>query len=300
MDSSFRLFLGKIWGEPPRNRRAAVGGTVWKRTIAAFHLKVIRVFLATQTPQATQSLPTQAPYSVAPGHILNDDQATTLRTMLAEFAPKLPKAKQGAFMMQGWAKLKAHFGTDYRHIPASQYFDALSIIARHIAAWDDGASATPLPTDQTHQGEKPTASDMANLRNMIYLCTTGFHYQGAWTQAIWAYLRKALGVPSAQGYTVDHLPRLAQELQYVASATSQMHELMTEMEREAARRIFRKSELCEMVVAQIEAEARTKVQSKVTSLASLPSYLQRDIAAITQRLQNHTNRGGDGAMGFAV
>lgn len=54
-----------------------------------------------------------------------------------------------------------------------------------------------------------------------------------------------------------------------------------------------------MVLAQIESEARACVQAKTAGMASLPSYLQRDIAAITQRLQNHTNRGGD-AMGFAA
>lgn len=108
---------------------------------AAFHLKVIRVFLAVTAPQST-------PYSVQPGQTLSAEQAQYLRTMLTDYAHKWPKNKQGTFMMQGWSKLKAHFKTDYRHIPADQYMDAVNILARHIGGWlieYKQAEATPAP-----------------------------------------------------------------------------------------------------------------------------------------------------------
>ena len=95
---------------------------------AAFHLKVIRVFLAVATPTT--------PYSVQRGQTLSTEQAEALRNLLTSHVQKLPKPQQGKAMVQGWSKLKAHFGTDYRHIPAGEFHEAVSIIARHIAEWE--------------------------------------------------------------------------------------------------------------------------------------------------------------------
>lgn len=95
---------------------------------AAFHLKVIRVFLSVAAPQS-------APYSVQPGQTLSGEQAATLRNMLHDGVKKLPKAEQGSAMVIGWSKLKAHFNVGYRQIPAAEFHEALSILARHLAAW---------------------------------------------------------------------------------------------------------------------------------------------------------------------
>lgn len=92
---------------------------------AAFHLKVIRVFLAAVAPTT--------PYAVLPGQTLSAEQAQTLRDMLTTAVKRLPHDKQAGAMVKGWSKLKAHFGTDYRHIPAGEFAEALSIIARHVA-----------------------------------------------------------------------------------------------------------------------------------------------------------------------
>ncbi len=95
---------------------------------AAFHLKVIRVFLSVAAPQS-------APYIVQPGQTLSEEQAATLRNMLHDGVKKLPKAEQGNAMVIGWSKLKAHFNVGYRQIPAAEFHEALSIVARHLAAW---------------------------------------------------------------------------------------------------------------------------------------------------------------------
>ncbi len=72
-------------------------------------------------------------YSVHPDQTLSAEQAQTLRELLESHVKKLPKEKQGGAMVKGWSKLKAHFKTDYRHIPASEFHEAVSIIARHTA-----------------------------------------------------------------------------------------------------------------------------------------------------------------------
>lgn len=74
-------------------------------------------------------------FAVNPGDLLTRDEAETLRLMLKTAADRLPKAKQGALMVQGWSKLKSHFGVPYREIPRHEFSEAVSIIARHTAEW---------------------------------------------------------------------------------------------------------------------------------------------------------------------
>lgn len=107
---------------------------------AAFHLKVIRVFLAVTAPQPT-------PYTVQPSDTLSEAKQTALRAMLESNVKRLPMEKRGEAMRQGWSKLKAHFKVPYRQIPASEFDEALSIVARHVAQWevvDETAQPEPL------------------------------------------------------------------------------------------------------------------------------------------------------------
>ncbi|WP_172424287.1 phage antirepressor N-terminal domain-containing protein [Vandammella animalimorsus] len=83
------------------------------------------------------------PYSVSPDQTLSAEQAQTLRSLLQDFAKSMPKDLQAQIMVQGWSKLKAHFKVDYRHIPANQFTEAVSILSRHIAQW---APADPQKT----------------------------------------------------------------------------------------------------------------------------------------------------------
>ena len=78
----------------------------------------------------------RALYSVNPGDKLTAEEAESLRLMLKTAADRQPKAKQGALMVQGWSKLKAHFKVGYREIPRHEFSEAVSIIARHAAEWE--------------------------------------------------------------------------------------------------------------------------------------------------------------------
>lgn len=75
-------------------------------------------------------------YAVNPGDKLTAKEAETLRLMLKSAVDRQPKEKQGALMMQGWSKLKAHFKVGYREIPRHEFSEAVSIIARHAADWE--------------------------------------------------------------------------------------------------------------------------------------------------------------------
>ncbi|WP_054076119.1 phage antirepressor N-terminal domain-containing protein [Comamonas testosteroni] len=78
----------------------------------------------------------RAAYVVNPGDKLTKEEAETLRLMLKNAVDRQPKEKQGVLMMQGWSKLKAHFNVSYREIPRHEFSEAVSIIARHTAAWE--------------------------------------------------------------------------------------------------------------------------------------------------------------------
>lgn len=89
----------------------------------------------------------RAAYSVNAGDLLTKNEAETLRLMLKSAADRLPKVKQGALMVQGWSKLKSHFGVSYREIPRHEFSEAVSIIARHAAEWEVVDEEPPLATD---------------------------------------------------------------------------------------------------------------------------------------------------------
>lgn len=74
------------------------------------------------------------PYAVNPGDTLTKEQADTLRNMISDAAEKLPQGKRGEFIRTGWSKLKSHFKTNYRQIPAAEFTEAVSIVSRHIIA----------------------------------------------------------------------------------------------------------------------------------------------------------------------
>lgn len=76
---------------------------------------------------------TAKPYAVNPGDTLTAEEADTLRQMLTDAANRAPKEKQKAIMLQGWSKLKSHFGVPYRQIPRAEFTEAVSLIARHVA-----------------------------------------------------------------------------------------------------------------------------------------------------------------------
>lgn len=78
----------------------------------------------------------KASFAVKPTDKLSAEQQGVLRDLLTTHAKRLPIQKQGAAMVQGWSKLKSHFGVSYRDIPASEFTEAVSIISRHVTEWE--------------------------------------------------------------------------------------------------------------------------------------------------------------------
>lgn len=90
-----------------------------------------------------QELLARTAYTVQPSDTLTEAQKQTLRTLLESNVKRLPHDKQAGAMVKGWSKLKAHFGVPYRQIPASEFTEAISIVARHVAEWELVEDDTP-------------------------------------------------------------------------------------------------------------------------------------------------------------
>ncbi|MDD2978299.1 Bro-N domain-containing protein [Aquabacterium sp.] len=93
-----------------------------------------------------------APYTQNPGDALTKEQADQLRQILSDAAKAryaTDTKKQGAFLMRGWSKLKAHFKVGYRDIPQSEFAEAVSLVTRHVIEPEllDAAPAAPSEAD---------------------------------------------------------------------------------------------------------------------------------------------------------
>lgn len=82
------------------------------------------------------------------GDVLTVEEADMLRETLERDAKMLytDSKQQGAFIRQGWSKLKAHFGVTYRMIPRNELTTAISILQRHglQAQANDSEFTVPL------------------------------------------------------------------------------------------------------------------------------------------------------------
>ncbi|PJK07993.1 hypothetical protein CO610_07460 [Lysobacteraceae bacterium NML95-0200] len=131
---------------------------------AAFRRWVLDVLEGLAQPQPALPSPS---YAVLPSQTLSAEQANTLREMMVKGCETVGKHKPGLFMMQGWAKLKAHFKVSYREIPTSQFAEAASLIARHIADWHNGIEDNDPPLQTYHRIRAELFDELLKGANVI-------------------------------------------------------------------------------------------------------------------------------------
>ena len=163
---------------------------------------------------------------------------------------------------------------------AGEVLPAIRKTGRYVAP-----AAQPEPP--AHTAERLSNNDLRNIKRLVWIIANGFRFESAWCAGIWFYLRRALCVPAPQQYSVEHLTRIAQELQTLAAASERVHMMMIAIEKEAATRIFRRGEVADAVVADLQAKALQRLETLQTQCAQLPSYLRTDMTAVTARAPNH-------------
>lgn len=90
------------------------------------------------------------PYKQGRRDTLSADQAESLRNMIRSAAEQLPEDKRASFTVVGWSKLRSHFGCKYREIPADEYSEAVSILARHFVEYRP-VPQTAIPAKQAEE-----------------------------------------------------------------------------------------------------------------------------------------------------
>ena len=161
---------------------------------------------------------TATPYTVQPSDALNEPQQIALRAMLESNVKRLPHAKQAGAMIKGWSKLKAHFGVPYRQIPASEFEEALSIVARHVSEWElvdevpKPAIATALAPEESHTKAAFDAATQAaaSVQTAVFNAVLSGNDE-------WKYSRWLLAFVTNSKITA---PAIVQKLPHDAFATS--------------------------------------------------------------------------------
>ncbi len=170
----------------------------------------------------------------------------------------------------------------YRKWVTSEVLPAIRKTGRYIDPNAPGATTQPAASVV----EYLNGSDLQNIKRMIGFCTRMFQHQESWNQGIWFYLRQATGVPSPHQFKVEHLPVLASELQRMHAISWQVQEIIQGIETQAARRILRKGEAPDLVLADLKRLSEQAMLELKDDIAKLPSYFQREHQALAQRTPN--------------
>lgn len=151
---------------------------------------------------------------------------------------------------------------------------------RKTGRYEAPQAAKPVPA---HVAERLGANDMLNIQRVLHYATQPFNYQRSWSNGCWHYIRKSAQLPSPQPFTVDHLPVVASDLNYILSVASWGQELIFEIEKELVRRIFRKGETADLVLKDMTRRANERLASMKEERTKFPSWLRSDLEAIEMR-----------------
>ncbi|MDR5611335.1 MULTISPECIES: BRO family protein [unclassified Arsenophonus] len=108
------------------------------------------------------------------------------------------------------------------------------------------------PQYQPEAHEKFTTKDTQNLARIIALMTQNFRFKDAWNNAIWYALREVTGIPSPYPMEVRLVPSIATECERIWQVTEALQDKIADAEKTAIKRIIRKRENADKVIAEIE------------------------------------------------
>ncbi|WP_063653472.1 Rha family transcriptional regulator [Candidatus Arsenophonus triatominarum] len=140
------------------------------------------------------------------------------------------------------------------------------------------------PKYQPEAHEKFSNKDTQNLARIIALMTQNFRFRDAWNNAIWYALREVTGIPSPYSMEVRLVPSIASECERIWHVTEHLQDVIADAEKTAIKRIIRKRENADRVIAEIETLLSQATQDNQLMLnvalsgwhkAELTHFLQR-------------------------
>lgn len=187
-------------------------------------------------------------------------------------------ALQGKALAEAWSRLHRKFRVaKHSQLPRTQLADAILYITQ-MELRTAGGDIPPQAARETISNR-----DHHAIRRVVWFIANRFGRGESWTQGIWAHLRATLDHPSPQPFYVDQLPRIAETLATVMRDASATADLIGKIQHEAIRRILRKGEAADVVLAELEREAEAHDVQCQQLLPELPSWFANDIRAIADR-----------------
>lgn len=167
---------------------------------------------------------------------------------------------------------------------ARRYFIAMERKALGLAQTVAPVSAPPQPQPAPPTArEKLNAADMQHIKHIVWRASHNFYMDESANQGIWYDLRQVTNNPAPNAYSVDHIPVLAAELRRVLTISHQVRQITHHIEAQAIKRIFRKGEVAEKVLAHLAAEAERSVQQLQDQVKEFPAWLEVEILRFTER-----------------
>ena len=187
-------------------------------------------------------------------------------------------ALQGKALAEAWSRLHRKFRVaKYSQLPRTQLADAIL----YVTQMELRTAGGDIPPQAAR--EMISSRDHHAIRRVVWFIANRFGRGDSWTQGIWAHVRAALDHPAPQPFYVDQLPRIAETLATVMRDANATSDLISKIHREAVRRILRKGEAADMVLAELATEADAHNVQCQQLLPELPSWFANDIRAIADR-----------------
>ena len=186
-------------------------------------------------------------------------------------------ALQGKALAEAWSRLHRKFRVaKYSQLPRTQLADAILYVTQM-----EMRTAGGIPPQAAR--EQISSRDHHAIRRVVWFIAKSFGGGENWTQGIWARRRAALDHPAPQPFYVDQLPLIAETMSAVMRDASATSALMRKIQGDAIRRILRKGEAADAVMADLAREAAAHDAQCQQLLPELPRWFAKDIQSIADR-----------------
>ncbi len=138
-----------------------------------------------------------------------------------------------------------------------------------------------------------TQQDMENLTRLVWIACHDQPLPDAWTQAVWACLRRAANCPAPKRFEVRHVLALTAEIRRILELAQVVRETHRMAGNALLRRVLKGHEAAQTVLADVQQKAVALLREERDDLAGLlDNWCNHDISAFAER------RGGRHHMNY--
>ncbi|MEN3257502.1 Bro-N domain-containing protein [Sodalis endosymbiont of Spalangia cameroni] len=200
-----------------------------------------------------------------------------------EFSPSMSKVVESTTLGKSRNKTRI-FSLRGAHLIAML---SRTPVAKEFRTWvlDILDKEIDIPQYKPQAAELFNNNDIDRLTRMVWEMSNGFHFDRAWSNAIWHTLRRVTGVPSPQHFEIRQLPLLAEECNRIYSITNQLKEAIFDAEKQTMRRILRHREDEAIVLGEMQRMLEESTQEHYSVMTNALEKWQQ--ANVSQFLQRH-------------